>query len=165
MRLKPVLYAALIDSLLAAGDMSRQNGLLRLKQHAVQRSAADEKLWARVHPQLDDAEGKVPVVHDLAKALSITPPLLQAHLQRMAAEGAVIKVSAKRYFLPETIARFREIVLELAQTLPDNVFSAADFRDKVGIGRNAVIEILEYFDRTGLTRRHGQVRLILNAER
>ena len=44
---------------------------------------------------------------------------------------------------------------------PDGVFSVADFRDASGIGRNAVVEILEYFDKVGVTRRHGQVRIVL----
>ena len=50
---------------------------------------------------------------------------------------------------------------ELAANQADGVFTVADFRNLSGIGRNAVVEILEYFDRAGLTRRHGQVRKLI----
>ena len=39
-------------------------------------------------------------------------------------------------------------------------FSVIQFRDASGIGRNLCIEILEYFDRVGFTRREGNSRFI-----
>ncbi|WP_141073197.1 SelB domain-containing protein, partial [Escherichia coli] len=33
---------------------------------------------------------------------------------------------------------------------------AADFRDRLGVGRKLAIQILEYFDRIGFTRRRGK---------
>jgi len=36
-----------------------------------------------------------------------------------------------------------------------------DFRDRTGIGRNVAIEVLEYFDGKGFTRRQGNERVIL----
>ena len=39
-------------------------------------------------------------------------------------------------------------------------FGAGAFRDASGIGRNVTIELLEYFDRVGLTRRVGNVRFL-----
>lgn len=37
---------------------------------------------------------------------------------------------------------------------------AADFRDRLGVGRKLVIQILEYFDRIGFTRRRGNDYLL-----
>ncbi|MGD8809772.1 MAG: SelB C-terminal domain-containing protein, partial [Gammaproteobacteria bacterium] len=34
------------------------------------------------------------------------------------------------------------------------------FRDATGIGRNVAIQVLEFFDKLGLTRRDGDVRRI-----
>ncbi len=39
-------------------------------------------------------------------------------------------------------------------------FSVIQFRDASGIGRNLCIEILEYFDRVGFTRREGNSRFV-----
>ena len=88
---------------------------------------------------------------------------LEAFLQRSAQQGHLVRVSAKRYYLPETVARMEAVVRELAATRPGGTFTVADFRDRTGIGRNAVVEILEYFDRVGLTHRQGEVRKLLRA--
>jgi selenocysteine-specific elongation factor len=54
---------------------------------------------------------------------------------------------------------------ELAQTLQQvarvhgNV-EAARYRDAIGVGRKRAIQILEFFDRVGYTRRTGDVRVL-----
>ena len=42
----------------------------------------------------------------------------------------------------------------------DEGFSVIQFRDASGIGRNLCIEILEYFDKVGFTRRDGNSRYL-----
>jgi selenocysteine-specific elongation factor len=69
-----------------------------------------------------------------------------------------VKVSAERFYLRATLARFASIVLAVSRSLPAGRFAAAQVRDRTGIGRNRVIEILECFDRLGLTRRAGDLR-------
>jgi selenocysteine-specific elongation factor len=44
---------------------------------------------------------------------------------------------------------------------PERTFTAAAFKDRSGFGRNPTIRILEYLDRMGVIRRHGDVRVIL----
>ena len=44
-------------------------------------------------------------------------------------------------------------------------FTAAQFRDASGAGRNLSIEILEFFDRVKFTRRLGDARLLQCAPR
>jgi selenocysteine-specific elongation factor len=50
------------------------------------------------------------------------------------------------------------MLLQLAEH--DPVIQVAAFRDTVGLGRKRSIQILEYFDRIGLTRRMGDKRQI-----
>ncbi|EHH9176782.1 hypothetical protein J8477_003826, partial [Salmonella enterica] len=40
---------------------------------------------------------------------------------------------------------------------------AADFRDRLNVGRKLAIQILEYFDRIGFTRRRGNDHLLRDA--
>jgi selenocysteine-specific elongation factor len=162
-RMRASLFAAVLDDLIATGAIERSGGLLRVPGHAVARSAADEALWRRVRRLLDVPDGKAPVVHDMLASLRLELKPVEAFLQRSAQQGHLVRVSAKRYFLPETVARFETVVRDLAAISPNGTFSVADFRDRTGIGRNAVVEILEYFDRVGLTHRQGEVRKLLRA--
>lgn len=159
-RLHPALLAALSEHLLQAKQLERAGGVWRLPGHELKRSPADEAMWQRVRPLLDKKDFKVPVVHDVHTQLNINLKLLEAFLQRSVKQGYVIKVSDKRYFLPETMSAFEDIVQQLGVRTAAG-FSVADFRDQSGIGRNAVVEILEYFDGAGLTRREGAVRKVI----
>ena len=40
-------------------------------------------------------------------------------------------------------------------------FTVKQYRDVAGTGRNLAIEVLEYFDRKGVTRRLGDIRQIV----
>lgn len=151
----------LVEELIADGTVERDGAVVRLPSHRVQRDPRDEKLWQRVEPLLDRADFKVPVVHDMLEPLKLNLKLLENFLNRSAQQGYLVKVSSKRYFLPAQVARLEAMVRELAANQADGVFTVADFRNLSGIGRNAVVEILEYFDRVGLTRRHGQVRKLI----
>lgn len=159
------LLAACIDDLVTRGAVMREGGLLHLPGHQPKRDPREEALWRRVEPLLAVPDAKVPVVHDMLAPLRLTHPELERFLVGAARQGRIVKVSAKRYFLPATMERFTAVVHALAAASADGVFSAAAFRDQAGIGRNAAIDILEYFDRIGLTRRHGEVRIVLKAGR
>jgi len=82
-------------------------------------------------------------------------------MKRFERFGRVAPVAANRYFLPETIARLAGLARELAEADPGGTFTAAVFKDKSGTGRNLTIEILEYLDRIGVTKRVGDARVVL----
>jgi hypothetical protein len=42
-------------------------------------------------------------------------------------------------------------------------FSVVDIKNHLQLGRNSSVELLEYFDLVGFTRRHGQSRAVLDA--
>jgi selenocysteine-specific elongation factor len=121
-------------------------------------------MWQRLRPLVEVDDRRVPVVSELAAALGVTPPLLEAFLLKFVRQGLLVRVSAKRHFTPAMVGRQAALVRELAASRPHGRFTAADFRDRSGLGRNAVIELLEYFDRTGLTRREGDSRLLIGRD-
>ena len=150
--------AALIDACIKEKILVRDSGQFRLPQHAVKRAPANEALWNKVSAKLEASGRKVPVVHDLHTELDIDLKNLNQFLIQTAKQGFLVKVSDKRYFLPATIREFGNIVEQLAERTDGKGFTVKEFRDAAGIGRNAVIEILEYFDRVGLTFRQDQIR-------
>ena len=56
------------------------------------------------------------------------------------------------------LAEFTEKIVD--EIHEQSGFTVIQFRDQSGIGRNLCIEILEYFDGRGFTRRDGNARLI-----
>ena len=54
-----------------------------------------------------------------------------------------MQVAPNRFFLPETVARLADLADALAAESPEGSFTAAQFKDRSGIGRNVTIEVLD----------------------
>ncbi len=156
------LDAALAE-LQAAGKVVRDGAVLRLAEHQPRLSRDDERLWGQVQPLLRADELRPLRVRELAAELSLQPEPLTRFLKRVERFGRVAQVAPNRFFLPETVERLAEVARELAEASPEGHFTAAEFKDRSGIGRNLTIEVLEYLDRIGITRREGDVRTVLRA--
>ncbi len=63
-----------------------------------------------------------------------------------------------RYFLHDAMVAMAEIAHALAAESGPSGFAAAAFRDRLGNGRQLAIQILDYFDRSGVTVRRGDMR-------
>lgn len=154
------LGQAALEALVGGGQVVREGGLLRLPGHQPRRDPRDEALWRRVRRELEQAGGKAPVIHDLHKSLGVAVTELERFMARAAQAGWAVRVSPRRYLLPDVVEGYTALVRRLGESRPAG-FSAAEFRDAAGIGRNTVIELLEYFDRIGLTRRQGDLRIVM----
>jgi selenocysteine-specific elongation factor len=152
---------AALDRLVADGRVLRQGAIWRLPEHQPRLTKADERLWERVHPLLTTEDLRPPRVRELAGTLGLEPVSVERFLIRAERFGRVARVAANRFFLPDTLARLADIAGELAADSPDRTFTAANFKDRSGIGRNLTIEILEYLDKMGATRRMGDARIVL----
>mgnify|MGYP001549532768 CR=1 FL=1 len=164
-RLSLPLFQGLLQALLAEGALVRDGLHLRLPSHQARLSTADQSLWDRMQPLLQAGGVRPPRHLELAAALSLEPPRLGAFLQRAVRSGLLLRVAENRFYLPPALAALAEVAEALAAEAPAQVFNAADFRDRSGIGRNLTIEVLEFFDKAGFTRRVGSGRRILRAAR
>ncbi|BBP04323.1 selenocysteine-specific translation factor [Sulfuriferula plumbiphila] len=143
-------FLALTDELLAT-DSVRASGLwLHLPGHSVTLLAHEEKLWAKVRPLLDTVPYQPPRVRDIAKALDVDERAMRLVMQRLARQGEVFQVAHDHFFTREAVAALATIARKLAE---DDALEAAAFRDRIGVGRKLAIQILEFFDRVGFTRR------------
>ena len=86
---------------------------------------------------------------------------VERFLQRAARLGLVVRVAGNRFYPPDALRRLGEMAESLGAAADDGMFSTAAFRDRSGIGRNLAIEVMEYFDKVGFTRRSDNVRRVL----
>ncbi len=160
-RSSPGVFDAVIDDLLGDGAVLRDRGLLRLPGHRAALSADEAALWRKMRPLLEDADLRPPMVADLANALGLDAQAVKSFLLRARKLGLVLRLSENHFFALPTIVRLAEMAETLAAETPDGLFTAAVYRDHSGIGRNLTIRLLEFFDRSGFTRRVKDDRRIL----
>lgn len=153
---------ALVAELAREGRVVREVTGVRLPAHRPQVRPADGVLWQRIAPLLDQAGLRPPSVAELAIALGDEAPRLEVALSRLAHHGLLVRVSKNRFFPPATVARLADL-LEEEENASGEV-TAAGFRNRTHIGRNLTIEVLEYFDHVGLTRRNGNARVLTTSK-
>ena len=162
-RLLRAALAALVDELAAEGAVVRDGLGVRLASHQVRFSGADAMLWNGALAVLEKSALRPPTLAELASGLKTDAKKLEAALSQASRQGLVVRVSKTRFFLPAALRRLEEIARGAADR--GGAITAAAFRDGSGIGRNAAIEVLEYFDRIKFTRRVGDAHLLLHASR
>ena len=158
--MKPVLRHALA-SLREAGTLARKGTILHLTAHRVQPTAAELSLWKRVEPALANGGVRPPRVRELAELTGLALEAIEAHLARAEQLGWVHRVASNRFYLPEALEELEQMAGHLAAESPDGAFMAADFNRISGIGRNLTIQVLEYLDRIGVTKRDGDRRRLV----
>ena len=114
-----------------------------------------QTLLKQVIPLLSENPKQPPVLHDLAAKLKLDPKQLNQHLMACTKAGLLVHPVKNRFFEPKTIADLIALTQSVAGGSP---FTVQEYRDASGMGRNLCIELLEYFDLKGLTRRDGNLR-------
>lgn len=159
-RVAPEVLSALVLDLLREGKVAREGSGVSLAGHRPALLAADAALWDRVATLLDVDDMRPPRVREIAEELDLDLRALEQLFARVTRMRMVHRVADNRYYLTETLRQLGRVAESVAGKSPDGMFDARAFRDASGIGRNVAIQVLEFFDGLGLTRREGDARRI-----
>ncbi|MEO8203076.1 MAG: selenocysteine-specific translation elongation factor [Betaproteobacteria bacterium] len=153
-------FAALLRELADAKGIEASGSVARLPRHVATDNPADQKLWGALQPVLEAASFGGLTIAEVAAAAKLKEPVVKDFLHRKAKTGETVRATDNRFYLRGTLAAFAAIASDVARGLPGGKFTAAQVRDHTGIGRGRAIEILECFDRLGITRRVGDLRVM-----
>ena len=159
-RLPAPAFFAMLQSLARAREVALDGAGVRLPGHDVRLTSGDEMLWSRIRPMLGAERFRPPRVRDIADALAVGEADVRRLLKRLGRMGRTDEIAQDHFFLRSTVAEMAEIAVDVAARAEGGQFTAAQFRDRLDNGRKAAIEILEFFDRHGVTLRRGDLRRI-----
>ncbi|MHA7599285.1 selenocysteine-specific translation elongation factor [Alicycliphilus sp. T452] len=151
-RLAPALWQALLARLAQAGRVVQRGAVAHLPSHGAQLSATEERIAQKVGPALAAAGFEGAWARDLARDAGEPEPLVRTTLARLARRGELHQVIKDLFYPPPAMRRLAALTRQVGAA-HDGVVLAAGFRDVTGLGRKRAIQILEYFDRAGFTRR------------
>jgi selenocysteine-specific elongation factor len=152
------LFRALIEAALRRGVLLQEGPFLRLPSHAVTLSPQDERVWHAARALIAAQRFNPPRTRDMVPAIGLAEVPLRTSLKRLARLGRLVEVAHDHFFLPETVAEMAAIAAALERDA--GALATAAFRDRLGIGRKVAIQVLEFFDAAGVTRRHGDTRRV-----
>ncbi|HEX5340875.1 MAG TPA: selenocysteine-specific translation elongation factor [Duganella sp.] len=148
------LWSRLIDTLQAEGVIQQRGRSLHLPSHSVELSAEEKAMAAPLLASLLAGGFDPPWVRDLMREHSMPEAEVRRLLLKLSKTGELNQVVKDLFYHPQKLDELARIVASLPEV------QAASFRDATGLGRKRAIQILEFFDRVGYTRRVGNIHLI-----
>ncbi len=136
-----------------AEQASRQRKTLALNQRS-------DKRWRGIEQLLKSRGMDIPLRSQLVEETGEDARKLLASLGRAAGEGKLIELNSTRYALAETVAELVQMVLDMTEV--GESLTVVNFKNRMGTGRKVAIEVLEYFDSVGFTRRCDDHREIVD---
>ena len=150
-------FAALVAHAISVGAIANQDNLLRVAGHEARLPAEVLRVQARVRELLSQAPYRPPRIADLAKTISAPEPTVRKICKQLARAGMIVEIAPDQFFLRSAVLDSARVAAELSADT-GGAFTAAQFRDRLGNGRQLAIQILDYLDRRGVTLRKGDTR-------
>ena len=148
------LWIRLTELLIADGKLAQSGRSLHLPGHSVALSEQEQAQAAPLLAALEAGRYDPPWVRDLMRAHGLAEDEVRRLLRKLAKTGVLSQIVPDLFYHPKPLAELAQIVA----TLPEA--QASSFRDATGLGRKRAIQILEFFDRVGYTRRVGNIHLV-----
>ncbi|ABV85771.1 selenocysteine-specific translation elongation factor [Shewanella pealeana] len=145
----PVLLK-LTDGLREQKLLQSTRGLLHLPRHNLALSDAELQLWSQIKQQMLSANGPL-WSSDLASTLNLELTTVRALCRKLIQLGYLSAIIKDRFMLTESLYFYADVIRN--QINVSGEIKTADFNSIIKLGRKASIQLLEFYDRSGLTWR------------
>ena len=159
-RTTAVVFDHVVRSMVADGTLVATDHLA-LASHRIALSPEESRVHDQVASVVQQARLMPPDVAQLASAVGATPDLVNRMLKLLLRDQTLVKVEAL-VFHREPLQRLKEEVKQLQAGATEPVrIDVGAFKGRFKITRKYAIPLLGYLDRERVTRRVGNVRIIL----
>jgi selenocysteine-specific elongation factor len=152
------LWRTLIVELARDGSIIRSDPWIHLPGHSVTLSEGEKVLAAKLQPLIAAGRFNPPWVRDLAGTIHEPEDDVRQVLRKQVTQGSLYQVVHDLFYDRKSVDELATLIATLAQE--HGTVEAAQYRDAVGLGRKRAIQILEFFDRVGHTRRMRDARVL-----
>ncbi|HXN65338.1 MAG TPA: selenocysteine-specific translation elongation factor [Candidatus Acidoferrales bacterium] len=154
------VFDAALRGLTAAGTISVSGDTIKGAGHSVTLNDAEARARGQIESVFEEAGFAAPASEEVLASVAVEAARAQKILQLLLREGVLIRVSTDLIYHRNALARLREALKTYGRSHANSI-KVADFKGLAGISRKYAIPLLEYLDRTGVTRRQGDERVIL----
>ncbi len=140
----------LTDGLREQKQLQSTRGLLHLPRHNLALSDAEQQLWSQIKQQMLGANGPL-WSSDLAQALNLELTIVRSLCRKLIQLGYLSAIIKDRFMLTESLYFYADVIRN--QIHVSGEIKTADFNSIIKLGRKASIQLLEFYDRSGLTWR------------
>lgn len=158
------IFQAVITSLVSSGKIAADKDIIRISAHQAILSPAETLLKERLLSIYTNAGLEVPkfdeALTDAANAAKLDIQTARKLFAQFLDSSEIVKVTDDLYFAKKALHELTE-TLRIYASKGDKTIDVAQFKTLAGVSRKYAIPLLEYFDRTHVTARLGDKRIIL----
>jgi len=158
-RLPARLFEAMLLRWQEEGLLALQGALVRLASFTIRLNERQQRLAQRVEQILREAGVTPPPLEVISQQVGAPPDAVRAMIQVLLEQEVLVRLEGDLFFHRETIDQLAELVRHTIRE--KGSLSVGEFRDLTGSSRKFAVPLLEYFDRIRLTRRVGDVRVLV----
>ncbi len=166
--MEDALWSHLVEGLLARGEVLARGASLHLPTHSVELTQQEQALAEPLLAALLQGRFEPPWTRDLARDFGLAEDDTRRLLRKLAKAGQISQVVHDLFYHQAALAELAQLVRTLTEQVEldehlapgSGAVGAAAFRDASGLGRKRAIQVLEFFDRVGYTRRVGNGHLL-----
>jgi selenocysteine-specific elongation factor len=154
----PRLFAALLERLAKGGAVAVEQDLVRLSTHRVRLRVDQEEVRGKVEATFRRAGLQAPALEAVAQELRLELRAVREAAGLLVADKRLAKITEEILIHEEHQAPLRAKVVEFLRG--GAKMGMPEFKDISGVSRKYSVPLLEHFDRTGLTIRVGDQRVL-----
>jgi len=149
----PPVLKLVLDGLVEAGVLVRKDADVALPGREVKVDPAEAERRARIEDAFRKARFSAPLEDDVRAKLGLNPSAFAPVLNALLRSGELVRLAPKVIYHRDTLEAARAAVAGLLERRGS--VTIAELRDRLDLSRKYAQAILEYFDRTGYTKRVG----------
>ena len=144
-------FKLVLDDLIEKRILFRKDAGVGLVGRAAKVNTAEEELRLRLEGLFRGARFSVPLEEEARATLRLNPSAFNPLLNFLLRDGRLVRLAPKVIYHKDTLEEARRAVAGLIER--HGSCSIAELRDRLGLSRKYAQAILEYFDKTGFTKR------------
>ncbi|MGB9611776.1 MAG: SelB C-terminal domain-containing protein, partial [Bryobacteraceae bacterium] len=150
--------AGWLEAVLAVDEeLVAEGEVLRLRRFTPVRQAEEAAAEERIERVFLKAGLAVPAVREALERAGVDETKARTLLQLMIKDGRLVRVTPELLLHREAAERLKAMVRERK----GQRFSVGEFKEWTGVSRKYAIPLLEYLDRERVTRREGDLRVVV----
>lgn len=151
------LLAQAISRMVSAGKLQQTAGCLNVTGRGAKLTRNENLLFAELIERFRTAGLATPTVEEFRAQATKAQPSVGQLFELAAADGLLVKITAEYFLHAEVERAARETV---AARLTSGPLTTSEIRELLQTSRKFALPLCEYWDRSGFTRRQGDLRVL-----
>lgn len=154
------IFAASLEDAVAAGKLALAGDLVKRAGRSIRLEPGEARAKEQIEQEFARGGLAAPGIEAVLTKLPVGMSQGQKIFQLLLRERVLLKISNDVVLHRATLDHLQALLAEFKRTRGEKL-AVSDFKELAGISRKYAIPLLEYLDRTGVTRRVGDYRVIL----